>query len=68
MTHVNGDQATYLDLTFACTYLRGDAHVADDESSDVRWFPWDALPEIRESERERMALALDDDPVTRFIS
>ena len=37
--HANGDRASYLDLTFACTYVSGEAHVADDESSDVRWFP-----------------------------
>jgi 8-oxo-dGTP pyrophosphatase MutT (NUDIX family) len=30
VTHVNGDLATYLDHTFSCTYLAGDAHVADD--------------------------------------
>ena len=39
MVHANGDRAAYLDLTFACTWLEGEAHVADDESSDVRWFP-----------------------------
>jgi len=37
ITHANGDLATYLDLTFACTWLAGDAHVADDESRDVAW-------------------------------
>ena len=68
MTHVNGDQATYLDLTFACTYLRGEAHVADDESLDVRWFRLDALPSIQQSVRDRMECALADDPVTRFVS
>ena len=67
-THVNGDQATYLDLTFACTYLRGDAYVADDESLDVRWFRLDALPAIQQSVRDRMECALADDPVTRFVS
>ena len=40
IVHANGDRATYLDLTFACTWLEGEAHVADDESSDVRWWPW----------------------------
>ena len=32
IAHANGDLATYLDLTFSCTWLDGDAHVADDES------------------------------------
>jgi 8-oxo-dGTP pyrophosphatase MutT (NUDIX family) len=67
-THVNGDQATYLDMTFACTYLRGHARVADDESVDVRWFRLDTLPEIQQSVRDRMDSALADDPVTRFVS
>ena len=44
IVHANGDRATYLDLTFACTWLEGEAHVADDESSDVRWWPLSALP------------------------
>ena len=68
MTHANGDKATYLDLTFACSYLRGDAHVADDESLDVRWFRLDALPTIQQSVRDRMEAALAGDPVTRFVS
>ena len=49
IVHANGDRASYLDLTFACTYVSGEAHVADDESVDVRWFPRDALPEMAES-------------------
>lgn len=66
-THVNGDQATYLDLTFSCTYLSGEAHVADDESLDVGWFRLDALPPVKESVRARMDAALAGDPVTRFV-
>jgi ADP-ribose pyrophosphatase YjhB (NUDIX family) len=68
MTHANGDQATYLDMTFACTYLSGEAHVADDESLDVGWFRLDALPPVKESVRGRMDAALAGDPVTRFVS
>jgi ADP-ribose pyrophosphatase YjhB (NUDIX family) len=67
-THVNGDMATYLDHTFACTYVAGDAHVADDESRDVRWFPTDALPPMRTTYAERIACVLEDDPVTRFTA
>ncbi len=39
VTHVNGDVSTYLDHTFACTYVGGDAHVGDDESVEVGWRP-----------------------------
>ena len=67
-THVNGDRATYLDHTFACTYVSGTAHVADDESTDVRWFPLDALPPMHPTMTERVACVLADDPVTRFRS
>ncbi len=42
--HGNGDLGVYLDLTFACTWLSGEARVADDENTDVRWWPVDALP------------------------
>jgi 8-oxo-dGTP pyrophosphatase MutT (NUDIX family) len=66
MTHVNGDVAAYLDHTFACTYLEGTAHVGDDESTAVEWFPVDDLPPMQESLRERVACVLAEDPVTRF--
>jgi 8-oxo-dGTP pyrophosphatase MutT (NUDIX family) len=47
VTHVNGDLAQYLDHTFRCRYVSGEAHVADDESSEVRWAPLDDLPEMQ---------------------
>jgi 8-oxo-dGTP pyrophosphatase MutT (NUDIX family) len=67
-THVNGDLATYLDHTFACSYVSGDAHVADDESLAVRWCPVDDLPPMHPAMRERIEWVLRDDPVTRFVS
>lgn len=67
VTHVNGDVATYLDHTFACRYLSGRPHVADDESHDVRWFPIDALPTMQAVLADRVTVALRDDPVTRFV-
>lgn len=66
VTYPNGDQASFLDHTFSCTYVSGEAHVADDESSEVGWFPLDGLPEVSARLRDRMASALSDDPVTRF--
>jgi ADP-ribose pyrophosphatase YjhB (NUDIX family) len=57
--HVNGDHAQYLDHTFRCRYARGRARVADDESSEVRWFPVDRLPPMKESLRERILTAVD---------
>ena len=67
VVHANGDKASYLDLTFACTYVSGEAHVADDESRDVRWFPLDAMPDMTESMRGRIADALSGEPAARFV-
>ncbi len=66
--HVNGDRATYLDHTFACSYVSGIAHVGDDESLEVGWFPVHALPPMRDSLAERIACVLADEPTTRFVS
>lgn len=48
VTYPNGDRAQFLDHTIRCSYVSGEAHVADEESSEVGWFPADALPEMGE--------------------
>lgn len=55
----NGDNAQYLTLLFLCRYVSGEAHVADDESLEVAWFPPDDLPpmSVRQTERIRRGLA-----------
>ena len=66
VTYPNGDATQYLDLCFLCaptpgahTDLDAETHVADDESTDVGWFPLDALPEpLAPSTRERLERAL----------
>ena len=68
MTHVNGDRAAYLDHTFACTFVSGDAQVGDDESLAVRWFPAADLPTMQQTLRDRIDCVLADNPVTRFTS
>ena len=65
-THVNGDVATYLDHTFVCSYVGGQAHVADDESVEVGWRKVADLPPMSRSFRDRIACALAGDPATRF--
>jgi ADP-ribose pyrophosphatase YjhB (NUDIX family) len=67
IVHANGDRASYLDLTFACTYISGDAHVADDESRDVGWFRRDAFPEMDETMRRRIDDALSGEQAARFV-
>lgn len=65
ISYPNGDQAQYLDLTFACRYVDGTAAVGDDEATEVGWFALDALPEpMTASSRDRLtqALAFRADP------
>ena len=62
MAYDNGDRAQYLDLTFRCRYLGGDAHVADDENLDVGWFDLDDLPDLADRDRDRIAHALAPSP------
>ena len=68
VTYANGDRAAYVDLTFACTWLAGTAHVADDESTDVRWWPVDALPEMAPTLLERIDAALSGEVAARFTA
>jgi ADP-ribose pyrophosphatase YjhB (NUDIX family) len=65
-TYDNGDRAVYLDLTFACTWVSGEPYVADDESTDVRWWPLDDLPAMSPEMRERVEAALSDEVAARF--
>ncbi len=68
ITYPNGDRATYLDLTFACTYVSGEAHVADDESVDVRWARPDALPPMAPDMLARIEAGLAQESAARFLS
>jgi len=67
VVHENGDRAAYLDLTFACTWLEGEAHVGDDESTDVRWWPVAALPPMGEVMLPRIEAAFSDEREARFV-
>ncbi|MEW1954615.1 NUDIX domain-containing protein [Terrabacter sp. NPDC080008] len=60
VTHQNGDLAQYLDHTFRCRWVSGDPRPGDDESTDARWFPLDALPDMRQLFRDRIAVAVDN--------
>jgi 8-oxo-dGTP pyrophosphatase MutT (NUDIX family) len=66
VTHANGDLASYLDVTFACTWLEGEPYVADDESRDVAWMHRGALPPMSRSLRERIDAALSPEREARF--
>lgn len=62
----NGDRSSYLDLTFACTWVGGEARVNDDENLDVRWWPVDGLPPMTPSTLQRIEAALADETAARF--
>jgi predicted RNase H-like nuclease/ADP-ribose pyrophosphatase YjhB (NUDIX family) len=68
IVHANGDRAAYLDLTFACTWVDGEAHVADDESSDVRWWSLTSLPPMSDLLLARIEAALGDEREARFVA
>jgi ADP-ribose pyrophosphatase YjhB (NUDIX family) len=60
VTHVNGDLGQYLDHTFRCRWVAGEPRPGDDESTDARFFALDALPQMRQVFRDRIAVAVDD--------
>lgn len=68
ITHPNGDEAIYLDLTFACAWVGGEAAVGDDENTEVRWWPVDALPEVAPVLLRRIESALADETAAAFLS
>jgi 8-oxo-dGTP pyrophosphatase MutT (NUDIX family) len=68
ITYPNGDRSQYLDLTFRCRYVSGEAAVGDDENSEVGWFRLDALPPMPAEQAERMEWALSDSPAAHFRS
>jgi 8-oxo-dGTP pyrophosphatase MutT (NUDIX family) len=46
MTYPNGDRVQYLELTFRCRPVGGQARVNDTESLEVGWHPLGALPAL----------------------
>ncbi|OAH09766.1 NUDIX hydrolase [Streptomyces jeddahensis] len=62
VTYANGDTCQYMDITFRCRAVGGEARVNDDESLEVGWFSVDALPELNEFGMRRIKQALADEP------
>ncbi|MGW0080996.1 NUDIX hydrolase [Streptomyces sp. NPDC003393] len=62
VTYANGDTCQFMDITFRCRAVGGEARVNDDESLDVGWFAVDALPELDEFGLVRIKQALSDGP------
>jgi 8-oxo-dGTP pyrophosphatase MutT (NUDIX family) len=66
--YYNGDVTTYLDVTFRCRFVSGEARVNDDESVDVGWFGLDELPDLLDRHHEAIRDALASDSTARFIA
>ncbi|MBC9725373.1 NUDIX domain-containing protein [Streptomyces sp. TRM68367] len=62
VTYDNGDTCQYMDITFRCRAVGGEALVNDDESLEVGWFAVDRLPELNEHGLFRIKQALSDAP------
>jgi 8-oxo-dGTP pyrophosphatase MutT (NUDIX family) len=62
VTYANGDTCQYMDITFRCRAVGGEARVNDDESLEVGWFPVDSLPDLNEFGLLRIKQALADAP------
>ena len=62
VTYGNGDVCQYMDITFRCRAVGGEARVNDDESLEVGWFAVDALPELNEFALSRIKRAMVEEP------
>lgn len=66
VTHVNGDRAQYLDHVFVMRWVAGEPYPADDESTDARWYPCAALPDMPDRMQARINAALTESEETQF--
>lgn len=66
VVYSNGDRTQYLDLVFRCEYVSGTPYPADGENTEAAWFPLVALPDMSDSMRERIRIAVETDGTTRF--
>ncbi|WP_042430955.1 NUDIX hydrolase [Streptacidiphilus anmyonensis] len=66
VVYANGDETQYLELTFRCRAVGGEARVNDDESTEVGWFDLRDLPALDEANQRRLALAVDHQGVTAY--
>lgn len=62
VTYPNGDQCEMVNTWFRCRAVSGEPRVNDSESTEVAWFPRDALPELSAFAHHRIKTAFDDAP------
>ncbi|WP_150462722.1 NUDIX hydrolase [Nesterenkonia ebinurensis] len=69
VVYPNGDRCRFTDISFEMEYVSGKPVVADDESTQVGWFPANALPEpFTRQHTERIDWALETGAPARFRS
>jgi 8-oxo-dGTP pyrophosphatase MutT (NUDIX family) len=66
ITYRNGDQVQYLDHTFRCRAVGGEARVNDSESVEVSWFALGALPRLSERTLSMVERATSDVAAAAF--
>ncbi|MFE2560029.1 NUDIX domain-containing protein [Streptomyces sp. NPDC059352] len=62
VVYPNGDICQYMDVSFRCRAVGGEARVNDEESTAVGWFEVDDLPEMKRFSYLRIEKALADEP------
>ncbi|WP_405851938.1 NUDIX domain-containing protein [Streptomyces sp. NBC_00090] len=62
VVYPNGDTCQYMDVSFRCRAVGGEARVNDEESTAVGWFEVDDLPEMKRFSYLRIEKALADEP------
>jgi len=62
ISYPNGDACQFMDITFRCRAVGGEAAVNDDESLQVGWFDVDAMPKMSERQLFRIKQAMSDAP------
>ncbi|MEU8761333.1 NUDIX domain-containing protein [Streptomyces sp. NPDC048659] len=62
VVYPNGDRCQFMDVSFRCRAVGGEARVNDDESLEVGWFETDRLPEMKRFSYFRIEQALADEP------
>ncbi|MEU9704033.1 NUDIX domain-containing protein [Streptomyces sp. NPDC047981] len=62
IVYPNGDTCQFMDVTFRCRAVGGEARVNDEESTEVGWFDVDDLPQMKRFSHFRIEQALRDEP------
>jgi 8-oxo-dGTP pyrophosphatase MutT (NUDIX family) len=66
VTYLNGDRVQYLELTFRCRPVGGQAQVNDSESLEVSWHPLSALPSLSQQTLRLLENATSSEPAAAF--